>query len=351
MHPTMGQILRRLVPILLVISVLALGWAFIFIVPDHLVHRDLIPIGPDRVKARHDARATLLQSLVGVLVLVGGYIAWQQLRVSREGQITERFTKAVDQLGSTQMDVRLGGLYALERIARDSITDRSTVLSIMAAFIRGHSPWPPSLPGQYVAEASNNDLPVLDHRAPDVEAALSIMGRLPNRRITATQRTLWAMTALGRPFKGFDQALDKYVSSIALVTPNLSNVDLRKARLMAPNLSQAVLNGANLQHSFIYRGNFDQCILDHADLRGGQFMVCTFRKASLEDANLEGAILIDVKLDDADLSRANLEKAELAGARLATALLANASLKAARASKETTWPDNFDPAEAGVTIE
>lgn len=49
--------------------------------------------------------------------------------ISREGQITERFTKAVDQLGNPNIDVRIGGLYALERIARNLAADRNAILS------------------------------------------------------------------------------------------------------------------------------------------------------------------------------------------------------------------------------
>jgi uncharacterized protein YjbI with pentapeptide repeats len=69
-------------------------------------------------------------------LLVGAYVTYQQLANSREqlreqithnreqlqiaqrGHITERFTRAIDQLGHAQLDVRLGGIYALERIAR-----------------------------------------------------------------------------------------------------------------------------------------------------------------------------------------------------------------------------------------
>ncbi len=54
--------------------------------------------------------------------MVGGGIllfgaAWT-LHLNREGQITHRFTRVIDQLGQTgdeKLDVRLGGIYALER--------------------------------------------------------------------------------------------------------------------------------------------------------------------------------------------------------------------------------------------
>ena len=48
----------------------------------------------------NDARSSVLQSLAGLLVVVGAMATWRQVHISREGQITERFTRAVDQLGS-----------------------------------------------------------------------------------------------------------------------------------------------------------------------------------------------------------------------------------------------------------
>lgn len=67
------------------------------------------------------------------------------MRISREGQVTERFTRAVDQLGSEHLDVRLGAPYALERIAHDSATDRRTIGEILTAYTSALLGHPPSL--------------------------------------------------------------------------------------------------------------------------------------------------------------------------------------------------------------
>ena len=78
----------------------------------------------------------------GVLVVLGAAATWRQVNVTREGQITERFTRAVDQVGSSNVDVRIGGLYALERIAKNSEADRNSVQFLLGAFVRGHANWP-----------------------------------------------------------------------------------------------------------------------------------------------------------------------------------------------------------------
>jgi hypothetical protein len=66
----------------------------------------------------------------------------RNFRVSREGQATDRYTKAITQLGDDKPDVRIGGIYALERVARDSKKDHPAVMEVLAAFVREHSPGP-----------------------------------------------------------------------------------------------------------------------------------------------------------------------------------------------------------------
>ena len=82
----------------------------------------------ERLKLQHDVRIGLLQAVAGVAVIAAVAATWQQLDTDRrqlrqqlevagQEQASERFARALDQLGSEQLDVRLGGIYGLERIA------------------------------------------------------------------------------------------------------------------------------------------------------------------------------------------------------------------------------------------
>src|SRR4051812_17222329 len=63
-------------------------------------------------------RTALLATLAGTIAIVGAVFTGLSYRLNRSGQITDRFTRAVDQLGNKETDVKIGGIYALERIAR-----------------------------------------------------------------------------------------------------------------------------------------------------------------------------------------------------------------------------------------
>jgi hypothetical protein len=58
-----------------------------------------------------------------------------RLKLSEQGQVTDRYTKAIDQLDEKHgLAVRLGGLYALERIARETRDDRVTIAEVLCAY-------------------------------------------------------------------------------------------------------------------------------------------------------------------------------------------------------------------------
>jgi hypothetical protein len=130
------------------------------------------------------ARATLAQILGGFAVLIGLYFAWKNitstnknLEIAKEGQITERFTKAIDPLGAVdehgklKLEVRLGGIYALERIAQDSEKDHWPIMEILTAYVREHTAAAPNVRD----ESSDDD--VKKPLAKDIQAILMVVGR------------------------------------------------------------------------------------------------------------------------------------------------------------------------------
>ena len=109
-------------------------------------------------------------SLARVLTPAQDSLSRRTFELTEQGQVTDRFTKAIEQLGSDKLDVRLGGIYALERVARDSAKDHPTVMEVLTAFIREHprEEWLTSEGGQPTQEGSTR---------PDIQAAVTVVGR------------------------------------------------------------------------------------------------------------------------------------------------------------------------------
>jgi uncharacterized protein YjbI with pentapeptide repeats len=103
--------------------------------------------GTDQANARLDAVRTGLAAGAGAGAAVGLMLAFRRQhhqeiatgltdRDATERRITELYTRAVEQLGSDKAPVRLGGLYALERLAQDNPAHRQTIVNVICAYLR-----------------------------------------------------------------------------------------------------------------------------------------------------------------------------------------------------------------------
>jgi uncharacterized protein YjbI with pentapeptide repeats len=332
-----------------------------------------------RLQQRNDVRTTLLQGLAGAVVAVGLSLTWRQIRVNQEGQITERFNKAIDHLGSDKLDLRLGGIYALERIARNSKDDRDTIAEILSAFVRQRSPWPPSQPGQYRDDFTIERQPELRRRAGDVQAVLTVLGRggftrqgtlrldlagVDLRRAVLHDAHLEGANLVRAHLEGaylVNVHLDgAFLISAHLVVANLHDVhlkdaDLTRADLKGANLRDAGLQGANFSHADLKSAMFVNADLEGANLRNADLKGAILRGAGLQGADLDSADLQRADLRGARLSRANLsgtalEGAKLSGARLSATNLGEALFEGAVADSSTEWPEDFDPMSNGIKV-
>jgi hypothetical protein len=227
--------------------------------------------------ARDAARGRLLTLGAGVFAAAALVYTARNFRLSRQGQVTDRYTKAIEQLGSDKLDVRIGAVYALERIARDSVVDHPTVMEVLAAFIREHSrePWlaATSEPG--------TDAPIPRTR-PDVQAATTVIGRRDTRRDR--------------------QQID------------LAGANLTHANLAHANLAWAILAWEDLTGAILAWADLTGAVLARADLSGANLSGANLTWANLADADLTGAKFTD-PLIDIDQNETNLNGANLTGAK------------------------------------
>ncbi|MEU0068630.1 pentapeptide repeat-containing protein [Streptomyces sp. NPDC006332] len=209
----------------------------------------------------------MASTLPGLAALVALLFTWmsveqtnKDLRISEQGQITTRYNAAITNLGSASLDVRLGGIFALQRIMQDSSRDQRAVVSVLAAFVRRHAPVPDS-----------GFKPAEEHRPPaDVAAVVTVLGnRSTDREVTEEGKPLYRV--------------------------DMSSVDLR-------GLEREV------------------GLTEGGMPRRGTFRYANFTGADLRDAGLEHFDLFGASLDDANMPAANLQDTDLRQAFLAGAV-------------------------------
>jgi uncharacterized protein YjbI with pentapeptide repeats len=276
-----------------------------------------------------------------VLTLVGGpFLIWRvitahlaaiaardQAEVGRESHYTTLFTKAVEQLGATRevtvqekkfsagnfvdetisrtepnLEVRLGAIYALERIAAYSQRDHWPIMEVLSAYIRnsqntGMANLAPSESKEY--EQWYNDLYRSGPRE-DCQAALTVICRRAGQRIKQEQTK--------------EEVID------------FSGANLQRARTQRGNFSRANFRGAALDFAGFNRMDLEKAIFDECTMSGTHFSSSQLSRASFESCSLQrvtflscqipGALFIEAKLKNvafeaSDLRSTSFDSAEL----------------------------------------
>jgi hypothetical protein len=219
------------------------------------------------------------------------------LDATREGQLADRYSRAIEQLGSDTIDVTIGGIYALERIARDSPVYHPTVMEVLSACIREHSQeqWPK--PGTDVTTPKRST-------RPDIQAALTVIGR---RDVSRDQQRIDLRKAQlpGADFSG------AHLSGV-----DLSGADLTRANFLNADLSGANISFANLNRAVFIDANLRTAILSVTHLDGAYFMGADLTGAGLTNAYLTGTFFTGANLAGADLRETDLTSANLTYADL-----------------------------------
>lgn len=188
-------------------------------------------------------------------------------KLAEDKQVTERFSKAVELLSEgDKLEARIGGIYLLERIAKDSPNDQETVMEVLTAFVRENASLQKSKTIS-LDESSNNE----SHEK-SVTKEVEIPEKItPNTDIqailTVIRRQKWEV---------------------------IGKIDLSGANLRGANLSGANLSGANLRKADLRKADLSEARLHRANLRKADLLV-----ADLSRADLIGADLLEADLSEA----------------------------------------------------
>ncbi|GCA84665.1 secreted effector protein PipB2 [Microcystis aeruginosa NIES-2522] len=229
----------------------------------------------------------LIATLLAGFGLIANYFNSQaEIQLTQQRLITERFSKAVEQIGNPKEEVVIGGIYSLERIAKDSPKDQWTIMEVLTSYIRKNSPIPSNIE-QLEPAAREKALEKLPSVSIPVQAALTVIGR---RKVENDQA--------GDNLAGTtDFNKTKFLD---LSRTNLREAYLNGAYLDGANLDGAILDGAILYGAILNRANLNRAILDGAILYGANLNEAYLGGANLGAAYLDGAYLDGAYLDGAE---------------------------------------------------
>ena len=163
-------------------------------------------------------------------------IAQRQAETAQQGLRNERYQRAAEMLGDEVLAVRLGGIYALQRLDEDHPEEYHVqIMRLLCAFVRHPTEdekYEDKLKGMF-----GFGKPFI--RA-DVQAVMDVIGKREKTRIALEEKSSY--------------------------WPDLAGANLKALRMFKGNLRNAILVDADLSNSFLVDTDLTNAILGNANL-------------------------------------------------------------------------------------
>lgn len=192
------------------------------------------------------------------------------------------------------IEVRIGAIYSLERIAQDSLRDHVQIMEILCAYIRTNSPAHQAsrspheispYTNTYVAERRINIFGILEENALDRQRKWR--AQLPKPR----QDIQVALTVIGRR-SAAQRAIEAEVDDEGIYRSfklDFAGANLQTANFMSGNFARASFVGTRL----------DGAQFMDARLQGVEFQSSSMQGAAFNFATMEDSFIVDCDLSDA----------------------------------------------------
>jgi hypothetical protein len=283
-------------------------------------------LGPYQEKATDEAIRNIglfIAAVIGV-----PFIAWRswtakrQADITEQGHITDRINKAVQGIGAEKtvrrqrtnrrgsllfeddaegkpnfkkpvfdeltvpnLEVRIGSIYALERVGNDSEPDRAHIFEILSAYLSNNFDAQEPFPYPPLERFSTDEHdPNLDVRFRGQSDGL---GRdWANKLRRPRPDTLAAVSVILRCIKKFGtNEKEGGTPALTFVGANLQRVDFLGANLAGARFEGCQFDGANLEKSDLSNAEFLNCSLIGASINGAVLSGTRFSQSRLECIN------------------------------------------------------------------
>lgn len=268
-----------------------------------------------------------------------GLIASEQNRVARDQyarsqdrDYADLFTKAVEQLGTTReirsrdaegndvytyepnIEVRLGAIYALERISQDSERDHIAVMETLCAYVRENAPVEgekefkapereEGLEGRALGEwwqnvyrdALQDWIEALPRPEADIQAVLTVLGRRLAERVDFEI--------------GDNEEEPRY--QLDLRRTNLCKMNMRKG-----DFRNALFSGARMQGAYLEQAQIQGAYLRQVRMQGANLWEAQMQRAQFEQVRMQGSYVREAQMQGTDLRRAQIQAADLKRAQI-----------------------------------
>ena len=226
-------------------------------------------------------------------------IADRQADTAQQGLLNERYQKGAEMLGSGVLSVRLGGIYALQRLAEEHPAQYHVqIMRLLCEFVRNPTKEDDDetrLDGEEQSNRTTSSPRVRE----DVQAVMTAIGTRGEAGLALEKKLDFALDLHGAALAGVFLPIGANLSGALLFNADLSSrLDAdtpSRTTLAEVNLSNAKLMRAKLMGAGLFGAKLIEADLSGAKLTGATLTLADFSRAVLFEANLSGALLFDAE--------------------------------------------------------
>ena len=271
------------------------------------------------------------------------WVAHKQADTAQQGLLNERYQKGAEMLGNKVLSVRLGGIYALERLSAEHPQQyHIQIMKLLCAFMRY-----PTEDEDYQNKLAerNADLRTAYSPREDVRAAMDFISSRDETLVEIEKSQDFRLNLMGADLS-HTQIEDANLSGAMLHYANLSNtqissVDLSNAHLTGTVMKEARLINIDFTDARAWRVDLsgatvfqdgkplfdlDSAILSPARLFDGTLSPTQLFNVDLSGKSIESAHLDQVRINTSDLSDTHFLGSDLSRARIFKSKLSGAEI-------------------------
>ena len=299
------------------IAVLACVWGLIEYWSSLPIFWDWLRTAGDSVESGSTTIRNIGLVIAGLIALPlaiwRSMVAQKQVDVAQQSLLNERYQQGAEMLGSDVLSVRLGGIYALRRLAEEHPEQyHIQAMRLLCAFVRNPTK-------DTVVQTGMND-PEEGPPREDVQVAMNTICACHEINAGPDSSTKWnSVTRFWLDLRDADLRGVQLQRVNLLVKPSLPGstyAEVSNSHIGGADFARAQLHSARMDY-----GKFPGANFENTNLSGAHLLGADLSRASLFHASLSGIVLVGANLSGAWLAGANLSGADLTAANLSGARL------------------------------
>ncbi len=242
-------------------------------------------------------------------------VAEKQVETARRGLLNERYQKGAEMFGDSRLSVRLGGIYALRRLANEAPEEyHLEIVNLFSSFVRRPGNFDGlELEGVIDAQTTSDPIDPLRLRQDVQDVMVAVCTRSDQGKALEQRDRDFILDLNGAQLRGLNM---RSSGSVDISGALMNRVDLNGVWLGGANLSKVICRrGGDFGDTIFFGANLSEAVLSNSNFVSARFVGTNEQITNLSGVNFSCSDLTDAKMWNTDLTGVRFDGANISGVK------------------------------------